>query len=227
MQSQKLTPAEEPTSTELDSFSISDYVGLILAGLILLALLALLWHLQGPKELSSFLGNSASGWAQAIGAVGAIFASYKMGESSFKRQLIRDEIAQLESRRHSFDVLYEVFGTASDADGLCSCISAAPQITKAAKALAIDALQQLSSIHALSVPQPAQVRQLNLCRQAMITYIRMATSWEEKEDPQILQRWSVYALDATRNSNVAMDNCKFRSEKLEEEILQLKKRLHG
>ena len=161
MQGQESKPAAEPASSEKHVVSIAEYMGLAIGGL--------LWHLHGPKQLSDFLGSAASGWAQAIGSAIAIFASYKMGESTFKRQLIRDEIAQLEGRRHAFDVLYEVFGNANGADSLCTHLSLAPHITKAAKAMAVDALQQLSSIHALSVPQPAQVQQLNLCRQAMIT----------------------------------------------------------
>lgn len=226
MQKQEFSQAAESISNETHGSSIVEYLGLIVGGQILLVLLALLMHLHGPKQLSDFLGSAASGWAQAIGSAVAIFASYKMGENTFKRQLTRDEITELEKRKHSLDVLAEVFLNAYQVDTSSMIIDKAPDYVQETKSMAVDALHQLQSIPALSVPLSVQVAQLNFCRQAMIAYIGFADCWEESKDLDILKEWAAYPDQKMNIALAAFKICNSESKKLQEEITQLKRRLH-
>ncbi len=185
----------------------SEYIGCVIAGCILLMQLVFFWHLYGPKQLSEFMGSAAASWAQAIGAVAAIFASFKLGERSFKRQMLKEEINDLAKRLHSFEVMHEVFGAANGVDILCSHIYQAPTLAKSARVAANDALQLLHSIPVMKVPQAEQVLQLNLCRQAMCSYISWADKWLIEKDPLVLRAWQDFAVEAAAQSKSAMVNC--------------------
>jgi hypothetical protein len=203
----------------------SEYLGCAIAGCILFMHVLFFLHLYAPRELSSFLGVSASGWVQAIGSIFAIFASFKLGERSFQRQMVKEEIAELNKKLHAYEVIYEIFSSANAVDVLCAHTASQPDMAKMNLAAAQDTLVLLRSLPVMDAPKGDHIRQLNLCSQAMRSYIGWAEEFVLNLDTTHLPFWQEFAKDSCKQSQEFIKDCEIAILGLKREISKASLRL--
>lgn len=181
-------------------------VGISAACAVLLGQLVLFVVLVDQARIWEFLTGSASSWIQAVGSIAAILASYKLGERTLQRQLKREEISSLQQKLTAFKVLHVILEHADTVNQLSEAVyknRAFTDINIQAK----EALQMLSSVPMLEVPDSNLVRSLSLARQSMSMYIHWCTIWSDPFSGGDLNHWSSYASMALEDSTQAVFYC--------------------
>lgn len=191
---------------------------------VLLGQLVIFFALLDKVRLWDFLKGSASNWIQAVGSIAAILASYKMGEMAFRKQVHKEDIADLQAKIHAYQVLEEVFQTVSAVSYLSSHVTENP-LAKQIKASAQDTLQMINAVPSLDVPHPDLVRRLALSRQAMLSYIGWSEGWLIKEEIPILTAWSSFAKTSLGDSEDSIAFCAREARRLEKRAATLKLKL--
>lgn len=199
-------------------------IGISAACVVLLAQLLIFLQIVDSDRLWKFLEGPITGWLQFTGSVAAIFASYKMGEQAFRKQVHKEDIDAVQSQIRSYKVLAEMFKTVSAVDELCISVVSFPY-EKQIQASAKDALEMLSSVPAFEVPHPDLVRRLLLSRQAMISYTGWAVEWQTQQNSDKLHAWSEYAKGSQKLTEESITFCEHESLRLESRVAALKLKL--
>lgn len=181
---------------------------------------AIVWSYSDAKGVWDFWTGPAASWVQAIGSIAAIMASYELGQRSFKNQMQRDKIAELERKRHAYMLLHQVFGYSWGIDSMAAAGQMVPDIWKTVGVGAQDALHVIDSVPMMDIPDPDLLRELTLCRQAMITYRAYGeiTADPARMAKHKLENWVKFAQGSAEQSMKARDRCSLEASKIQAEI---------